>query len=91
MGVTWPVSSKRRLGTADRVGEVYRGRWSRRAGSEKRAQVLRRATGNRTDLDADLSYVSHRFTTDGSSVRGPRDRTVRAIGDKWRSRPSDAG
>ena len=29
MGVTWPVSSKQRQGTADRVGEVYRVRWSR--------------------------------------------------------------
>ena len=36
-----------------------------------------------------VGEVTH-HTTDASSVRGPRDRTVRAIGDKWRSRPSGA-
>ena len=29
MGATWSVSWKQRQGTADRVGEVYRVRWSR--------------------------------------------------------------
>ena len=73
----------------------------------KRARVLSRATGDRTDLDAGLSYVFHgrtldtrrhseagqqvtHHTTDVSSVREPRDRTVRAIAEKWCTRPSDA-
>ena len=58
MGVSSPVSPKQRLGTASPQTESPKctelgGPVG--LGPEAR-QVLSRATGNRTDLDADLSY-----------------------------------
>ena len=52
MGVTWPVSPKRMV-----LASYAPSKWLDRAGSEKRSQVLSRATGDRTDLDADLSSL----------------------------------